>query len=135
MIKKFHHIGIAVKDLEEAIAFFGKTYGTKLIWRVTYPEEKFETALVGAGDVRFELLAGLGADSFIVKFIEERGEGIHHLSLEIEQFDLVYEGFKEKGLKTMGKADTEDFKAAFIHPKGNFGVLTEIIEPKGEWGK
>lgn len=134
-MKKFHHIGIAVKDLEDAIAFFHKAYGTELIWRAVYEEEKFETALVGTGDLRFELLSGLGADSFIKKYVEDRGEGIHHVSIEVDHFEQVREALKEKGLKMMQKTDTKDFKATFIHPKGNLGVLTEIIEPKDAWGK
>jgi methylmalonyl-CoA/ethylmalonyl-CoA epimerase len=134
MIKKFHHAGIAVKDLEKAISSFGKIFGTRLIWRAVYEDQKFETALVGNGDLRFELLASLGSESFITKFIENRGEGIHHISIEVDQFDHVIEDFMAKGLKVMGETDTEDFKATFIHPQSNLGVLTEIIEPKGGWG-
>lgn len=117
------------------MAFFETTYGTKLIWRATYEDQKFETALVGAGDLRFELLAPLGEGSFIAKFIEDKGEGIHHMSLEVGRFEETIAAFKAKGLKVMGEADTENFKAAFIHPQGNYGVLAEIIEPKGGWGR
>jgi 4-hydroxyphenylpyruvate dioxygenase-like putative hemolysin len=60
-----------------------------------------------------------------------RGEGIHHVSLEVDQFDQLIKEFKAKGLRVMAEAETEDFKAAFIHPQGNLGVLTEIVEPKG----
>lgn len=134
MIKKFHHLGIAVKDLDKAIAFFGKIYGTKLIWRAAYADQKFETALVGTGELRFELLAPLDQGSFIAKFIEDKGEGIHHISLEVDQFGEVIADFKAKGIKMMGETDTDDFKATFIHPQGTFGVLTEVIEPKGGWG-
>lgn len=134
MIKKFHHLGIAVKDLDKAIAFFGKIYGTKLIWRAAYADQKFETVLVGTGELRFELLAPLDQGSFIAKFIEDKGEGIHHISLEVDQFGEVIADFKAKGIKMMGETDTDDFKATFIHPQGTFGVLTEVIEPKGGWG-
>lgn len=135
VIKGFNHIAVAVRDLEKAMAFFEKTYGTEVIWRAAYEDQKFETALVGAGDLRFELLAPIGQGGFIAKFIEDKGEGIHHMSLEVDQFGEVIADFKAKGLKVMGEADTDDFKAAFIHPQGNFGILTEVIEPKGGWGK
>jgi len=77
-----------------------------------------------------ELLASLEPQSIIDKFIESRGEGVHHVSLEVDQFDQVIEEIKVKGLRVISEADTEDFKAAFIHPQSNFGVLTEIVQPK-----
>jgi methylmalonyl-CoA/ethylmalonyl-CoA epimerase len=135
VIKGFNHVGIAVKDLKEAITFFENTYGARLVWKETYTEESFETALVAVGQLRFELLSGVDADSLVSKFIESRGEGIHHMSLEVDQFGQVISDLKEKGLTIMAETDTKDFKAAFIHPQGNFGVLTEIIEPKGGWGE
>ncbi len=130
MIKKFNHVGLAVKDLDKALAFFGEIYGGRLIRRDRYEDQQFETALLGLGDARLELIASLAPESFIARFIEDRGEGIHHMSLEVDQFEQVIEGFRAKGLKVLGVADTVAFKAAFIHPQGNLGVLTEIIEFK-----
>ena len=130
MIKKFNHVGIAVKDLDRAVEFFQETYGAKLVWRRKYQDEKMETALISIGEAQFELLASLEPQSLIDRFIEGRGEGIHHVSLEVDQFDRAIEAIKAKGLRVISEADTEDFKAAFIHPQSNFGVLTEIIQPK-----
>ncbi len=118
MIRKFNHVGIAVKDLDRTVEFFKEIYGVKLLWR-----RKFT-------DQRLELTASLEPGSVIAKFIENRGEGIHHVSLEVDEFDQVIKEFKAKGLRVMAEAETTDFKAAFIHPQGNFGVLKEIIEPK-----
>jgi methylmalonyl-CoA epimerase len=132
-MRGFHHIGIAVNNLEDAIAFFERVYGARVVWRETYREEKFETALVSLGHLRFELLSGLDSGSFVSKFIETRGEGVHHVSLEVDRFSEVIANFRQNGLKVIGETDTKDFRAAFIHPQGNFGVLTEIIEPKGGW--
>jgi len=89
-----------------------------------------DTALISIGEAQFELLASLEPQSLIDRFIESRGEGIHHVSLEVEDFDQVIEELKAKGLRVISEADTEDFKAAFIHPQSSFGVLTEIIQPK-----
>lgn len=130
MIKKFNHVGIAVKDLNKSVEFFEKTYAAKLLWRSTFKGQKIESAFVAIGEVQLELTASLEPQSVIAQFIENRGEGIHHMSLEVDQFDQVIKEFKSKGLKVIAEADTKDFKTAFIHPQGNLGVLTEIIEPK-----
>ncbi|MEW6666458.1 MAG: VOC family protein [Thermodesulfobacteriota bacterium] len=135
MIKRFNHVGIAVKDLKKAIAFFEEIYGAKVLRRDRYEEQLFETALVGVGDMRLELIAGLSPESLIARFIKDRGEGIHHMSLEVDQFDQVIQDFKARGLKIVGETEKEGFKAAFIHPLKNLGILTEIIEPKEEWGR
>lgn len=133
MIRKFNHVGIAVKDLDKAVAFFGDVYGTRLVRRDRYEDELFETALVETGDMCLELIAGLAPESFIAQFIQDRGEGIHHMSLEVDQFEQVVQDLKAKGLKVLGQTENEHFKACFIHPKGNLGILTEIIEPKPGW--
>jgi len=130
LIKKINHVGIAVKDLDRAVEFFQETYGAKILWRKKYENEKMETALISIGEAQFELLASLEPQSLINRFIESRGEGIHHVSLEVDQFDQAIEAIKAKGLRVISETDTEDFKAAFIHPQSNFGVLTEIIQPK-----
>jgi methylmalonyl-CoA/ethylmalonyl-CoA epimerase len=132
MIKKFNHVGIAVRDLETTVKFFEKTYGAKLLWRRKFEDQKIESAFVSIGEVQFELSASLERQSVIAKFIENRGEGIHHVSLEVDQFDQVIKDLKANGLRVISEADTDDFKAAFIHPQDNFGVLTEIIQPKHE---
>ena len=133
MIKRFNHVGIAVKDLDKAMAFFEEVYGARLIRRDRYEDQLFKTALVGIGEMRLELIASLDPGSFIAGFIKDRGDGIHHMSLEVDQFEQVIKDFKAKGLKVLGETDNANFKAAFIHPQGNFGILTEIIEPKQGW--
>ncbi|MFH0768409.1 MAG: VOC family protein [Chloroflexota bacterium] len=130
MIKKFNHVGIAVKNLDRAVEFFQETYGAKLVWRAKFEDLKLESAFISIGEARFELSASLEPNSVIDKFIESRGEGVHHVSLEVDQFDQVIKEIKAKGLRVISEADTEDFKAAFIHPQSNFGVLTEIVQPK-----
>jgi len=130
LIKKINHVGIAVKNLDRAVEFFQETYGAKLVGRKKFDDQKMESALISIAEAQFELLASLEPQSIIDKFIESRGEGVHHVSLEVDQFDQVIEEIKAKGLRVISEADTEDFKAAFIHPQSNFGVLTEIVQPK-----
>ena len=130
MIKRFNHVGIAVKDLDRSIDFFEKTYGAQLLWRKKFEDQKIESAFVAIGEAQFELTASLEPESVIAKYIDSRGEGIHHVSLQVDQFDAVIKDLKAKGLRVIGETDTKDFKAAFIHPQSNLSVLTEIIEPK-----
>ncbi len=134
MIKGFNHVGIAAKDLERTLEFFVKTCGAREIWRSRFEDEKFETVLVAIGEARFELLGSLEPGSIIDKFIRTRGEGIHHVSIEVDEFDRVIDHFRAEGMRLMGGTETKDFKAVFIHPQSMSGVLTEIIEPKGGWG-
>ncbi len=133
MIKKFNHVGIAVKNLDKTIEFFKETYGAKLLWRKKFDDQRIESAFVVINKAQFELTASLDPQSIIAKFIEKRGEGIHHVSLEVDQSNQVIQDLKAKGLRVMAEADTKDFKGAFIHPQSNFGILTEIIEPKHDW--
>lgn len=128
MIKKFNHVGIAVKDLDKTVAFFEKTFGAVLLSRTKYEDQKLESAFVAIGEAQFELTASLEPDSVIAKYIENKGEGIHHISLETDCFYELISDLKAKGLTVVGEADTKDFKAAFIHPQSSFGVLIEIIQ-------
>ncbi|MCL2335840.1 MAG: VOC family protein [Firmicutes bacterium] len=130
MIKKINHVGIAVKDIDSAIEFFEHVYEAALVWRIKYEDQQIDSALIAIGESRIEITASLDPQSSVAKFISARGEGIHHISLEVERFDQVIEGFRMKGLTIVAETDTEDFKAAFIHPSSNLGLLTEIIEPK-----
>lgn len=134
VIHHYHHVGIAVKDLPRTLCFFQETLGAKLLWHDRFEAEGFESALVSVGKARFELLASLSPGSLIDRFIKTKGEGIHHVSLEVTGFDHTLDAFKSKRLRVMGQTDRDDFKAAFLHPKDLFGVLTEIMEPKGSWG-
>ena len=106
MIKRFNHVGIAVKDLDKAMAFFEEVYGARLIGRDRYEDQQFETAMVGIGEMRLELIASLDPGSFIAGFIKERGDGIHHMSLEVDQFEQVIDDFKAKGSRYWVKRRT-----------------------------
>lgn len=123
-------MGIAVRDLDKVVEFFKETYGAKLVWHKKFNDQKIESALISIGEAQFEFSASLEPQSVIDRFIKSRGEGIHHVSLEVDQFDQVIEEIKAKGLEVISEADTDSFKAAFIHPRNNCGILMEIIQPK-----
>jgi methylmalonyl-CoA/ethylmalonyl-CoA epimerase len=131
MIERLNHVGIAVKDLEKSLAFFQENFGAKVLSKVVFEDERFVSAMIAVGDAQFEILASLEAGSMIDNHIKARGEGVHHVSLQVADFDQVISDLKSKGLKVIGEADTPEFKAAFIHPSSNLGVLMEVVELKG----
>ena len=135
MIQKINHVGIAVKDLEKALVFFKNTFGAKVVSKEAYEDHEFVTVLIAIGEAHFEILASSKPGSMIDKYIKTRKEGIHHVSLQVDNFDRTIRDFKKKGLKVIGEIKTAEFKAAefkaaFIHPADNFGILMEIIELK-----
>lgn len=129
MIKSIYHIGLAVRDLDSAVKFFQETYGAKLLWRRTFESQKMESAFISVGEARFEVARSLDPEGVIGKFVQARGEGIHHISLEVDDMDKTIQELKKKGLTVMGEAATKEFKVAFVHPQNNFGVLMELYQP------
>ncbi len=131
MIKKINHVGVAVKDLDKAVSLFEKAFGAKVIFRKVFDDQKLESAMVSMGENRFELSQTIDPDGVIGKFIEKNGEGIHHVSLQVEDMEAAMAHFENQGLKIVGKGTTGSGgnKICFLHPKDMFGVLIEIIEP------
>ncbi|MCD6340561.1 MAG: VOC family protein, partial [Desulfurococcales archaeon] len=95
---KLDHIGIAVKNLDEAVKFYKDVLGLELVEREDVPEEKVRIAIFKVGDVFIELLEGTSEDSAITKFINKRGEGIHHIAIRVENVDEVSKKLKEKNV-------------------------------------
>ncbi|MCX8186843.1 MAG: methylmalonyl-CoA epimerase [Sulfolobales archaeon] len=132
---KLHHIGIAVKDLETAMKFYGDVLKLKLVGVEEVPEEGVKIAMYDVGGVRVELLAGSRPDSAITKFIEKRGEGIHHIAFHVDDVDTVCNELVGKGLQltypqpklVSGGAR----KINFINPKSTGGVLIEVVTEVG----
>ncbi len=126
------HVGIAVKDLDESIKFFKDALGLELIRVEEVPEEKVRVAMIKAGDVRLELLEATAEDSAIAKYIEKRGEGIHHIALRVDNADEVTRKLKNQGVRLVyGKpkvVSKGSRKVNFIHPKSAHGILLEIVE-------
>ncbi|MBI4620838.1 MAG: methylmalonyl-CoA epimerase [Desulfobacterales bacterium] len=131
MIKKINHVGVAVKDLDKAVSLFENAFGAKVIFRKVFEDQKLESAMVSMGENRFELSQTIDPDGVMGKFIESRGEGIHHVSLQVEDMEKAIAHFENQGLKVVGKGTVGSGgnKICFLHPKDIFGVLIEIIEP------
>lgn len=133
MINKINHIGIAVKELEPAIDNFRKIIGFTDVHREIVEEQKVQVASFKIGEVLIELTAPTDESSTIAKFIEKRGEGIHHIAFESNQIQNDLDLVKNNGINLIN--DTPLFGAhemlvAFLHPKSTNGVLMEFCQPK-----
>ncbi|WP_324736179.1 methylmalonyl-CoA epimerase [Thermococcus sp. SY098] len=130
MIKKIDHIGIAVKNLDEAIKLW-ESLGLKVAEIEEVPEQKVRVAVFKVGESRIELLEGTSEDSPISKFIAKRGEGIHHIALGVENIEEHLERLKEQGFRLIDekpRIGAGGAKIAFVHPKSVNGVLLELCE-------
>ena len=131
-ISHIEHLGIAVKSLEEAIPYYENILGLKCYSIEEVADQKVKTAFFKVGQTKIELLEPTSEDSTIAKFIEKRGEGIHHLAFAIE--DGVANALAEveaKGVRLIDKAPrkgAEGLNIAFLHPKSTCSVLTELCE-------
>jgi len=131
MLMGIDHVGVAVKNLDEAIGIYQNVLGFKLESIHVLSERKVKVAFLSSGgETRIELLEPLGSDSPVAKFLENRGEGIHHIAVKVENINVVLEDFKRKGVVLVDdkpRMGAEGAKIAFVHPKSTKGVLLELI--------
>jgi methylmalonyl-CoA epimerase len=129
MVKKISHIGIAVSNLKEAQAFFRENFGLSPSEQETFGELLF--SFIPMDGSNLELLQSTEADGQIAKFIEKRGQGIHHIALQVDDIQKELDRLKEKGVKLINERpylNAHKELVAFIHPKSTFGVLIELIQ-------
>jgi len=125
------HIGIAVKNLDEAIKFYEQIFGLKCYAVEEVKDQKVKTAFFKIGETKIELLETTDPKGPIGKFIEKKGEGIHHIAFAAENLEQSLTELKEKQVKLIDETPrkgAEGLNIAFINPKSTFGVLTEICE-------
>lgn len=126
MIKGINHVGIAVKNVDEAIKFFQEKLGAELVTKVDLPFMQQISAIVRVGELQFELMQGTAPESVVSKYIEKKGEGIHHISLKVDDIDMACDDFEKKGMQIINKLPP--MKMAFVHPKSMYGVLVELAQ-------
>ena len=127
------HIGIAVKNLKDAISFYEKIFGLKCYNIEEIPEQKVRTAFFMVGQTKIELLESTDPEGPIGKFIEKRGEGIHHLAFSVTDIAEKLRFAENAGVRLIDaqpRQGAEGLHIAFLHPKSTFGVLTELCEEK-----
>ncbi len=123
------HLGIAVKSLEVSIPVWEKMLGTKCYNIEEVTEQKVKTAFFKIGEVKIELLEATADDSPIAKFIEKKGEGVHHIAYAVENLEESLAAAEEAGIQLIDKTPrkgAEGLNIAFLHPKSTAGVLTEL---------
>lgn len=133
---KLDHIGIAVRSLDAALRFYRDNLGLTLAGIEEVPAEKVRVAMIPLGDTRIELLEATAADSAIARFLEKRGEGIHHIALEVSELDTYLRRLEAGGVRVLpgkGEYGAGGHRYAFLHPSSCNGVLVELVEaPKGK---
>ncbi|MBW8348048.1 methylmalonyl-CoA epimerase [Bacillus sp. IITD106] len=132
-MKKVDHIGIAVRSLEESLPFYTMNLGLTCIAIEEVSSERVKVAFLDATNVRIELLEPTDSTSAIAKFIEKRGEGIHHIAFQVDSIEKRILELKNNGIQMLNEIPKEGAGGAmiaFIHPKSAHGVLYEICEKK-----
>jgi methylmalonyl-CoA/ethylmalonyl-CoA epimerase len=131
------HVGVAVSDLDRAIALYEGTFGMPPVHRETVEAQGVEAVLMEVGEGHVELLRPLGPETVVGKFIEKRGEGLHHVAYRVEDIDQTLASLKQSGIDLI---DTESrvgiwgSRVAFLHPRATGGVLTELVQVvEGDW--
>jgi methylmalonyl-CoA/ethylmalonyl-CoA epimerase len=132
MFARVDHIGVAVEDLDAALQLYEQTYEMTLVHRETVEEQGVEAVLLDVGENHVELLAPLGPDTAVGKFLAKRGPGIHHVAYQVTDIDATLAALKAAGTQLIDEAPRIGIRrsrVAFVHPAASGGVLTEIVQP------
>ncbi len=134
-ISHIEHIGIAVKNLEESILYWEKIFGLKCYAVEEVKDQKVKTAFFMVGQTKIELLESTDPEGPIGKFIENKGEGIHHMAFAVNDLEKALAETETNGIRLIDKEPrkgAEGLHIGFLHPKSTYGVLTELCEDKNQ---
>jgi methylmalonyl-CoA epimerase len=132
MFARVDHIGVAVDDLDAAVALHQQTYGMRVAHREVVEEQGVEAVLLDVGENHVELLSPLGEDTPVGKFLARRGPGLHHVAYQVSDVDATLASLRERGLRLIDeqpRIGIRGSRVAFLHPSASGGVLTEIVQP------
>jgi methylmalonyl-CoA epimerase len=132
-LKNIDHIGIAVSNMQESLSFWETSLGIESHGIQEVPEQKLRTAFLPVDGTEIELLEPTSADSSVAKFIEKRGEGLHHIAIRVDDIDAALAELKVKGIQLIDETPRNGAggaRIAFVHPKATHGVLLELCERK-----
>lgn len=135
MLAQIDHVGVAVEDMDEALNLYTGPLAMPLQHRETVEEQGVDAALLGVGAGHVELLAPLGPDTPVGKYLERRGPGLHHVAYAVEDIDAALEALRGAGLRLIDqtpRVGIRNSRVAFVHPGALAGVLTEIVQPAEE---
>ena len=124
------HVGVAVKDINAALKFFQEVFGAPPAEIESLPDQGVRATLIQVGQTRLELLEPLSDDSPVGRFVERRGEGLHHLALNVPGLAATLIKLEEHGVDLVDREPREGLSGmiAFLHPRSTFGILTELVE-------
>lgn len=130
MIKKIDHVGVVVKDIEKALDLYTNILGFKSAGILTSKEAGVKTVMISLGEVTLELTEPIDPQSGVQKFLDTRGEGIHHISLEVDDINQERDSLEAKGIHLIDKEPRffEGALVSFVHPKSTRGVLIELLQ-------
>ena len=132
MFAQIDHVGVAVDDLDAAIALHEQTYGLALAHREVVEEQGVEAVLLDAGESHVELLRPLQPDTAVGRFLASRGPGLHHVAYRVDDIEAALDALRDRGVQLIDetpRAGIRDSRVAFVHPRSTGGVLTEIVQP------
>jgi len=132
MLRQIDHVGVAVEDIDAALELYTGPLAMPLEHRETVDDQGVDAALVGVGAGHVELLAPLGPDTPVGKYLERRGPGLHHVAYAVEDIETVLDQLRAAGLRLIDEAPRvgiRNSRVAFVHPGAVGGVLTEIVQP------
>jgi methylmalonyl-CoA epimerase len=135
MLSAIDHVGVAVEDLESALALYTKSLGLPLVHRETVSEQGVEAALLDVGDSHVELLQPLSPETAVGKFLARRGPGLHHVAYRVADVEQTLAELAEAGMRLIdeqARTGIRGSRVAFVHPASTGGVLTEIVQPAEE---
>jgi len=129
---RIDHIGVAVAELEPALELYGERFGLPVVHREVVSEQGVEAVLLDVGENHVELLAPLGPDTPVGKFLARQGAGLHHVAYQVADIVATLEGLRAAGVSLIDeqpRTGIRDSRVAFLHPRSTGGVLTEIVQP------
>jgi methylmalonyl-CoA/ethylmalonyl-CoA epimerase len=135
MLQQLDHVGVAVEDIDVALGLYTGPLAMPLQHREVVAEQGVDAALLGVGAGHVELLAPLGADTPVGKYLDRRGPGLHHVAYAVEDIDAALEQMRSAGLRLIDetpRVGIRNSRVAFVHPGATGGVLTEIVQPAGD---
>ena len=132
MFARVDHVGVAVEDLDAAIALHVQAYGMAVAHREVVEEQGVEAVLLDVGENHVELLAPLSSETPVGRFLSKRGPGLHHVAYQVTDVQATLDTLRDRGLRLIDEAPRTGIRGsrvAFLHPDSSGGVLTEIVQP------
>jgi methylmalonyl-CoA/ethylmalonyl-CoA epimerase len=131
MLERIEHVALAVADLEAAIAHYRDVWGIESVHRERIDDQGVEEVMLPVGDSFLQLLGATGPDTIVERFLQRRGEGLHHIAYEVDDLEETIAELKQKGVRVIDETPRHggrDQLVAFVDPKSNHGLLVELIQ-------